>query len=156
MYWIDVIRVAHVLSACVLIGTGTGIAFFMAMAHRTKDPGFIARTAGVVVIADYLFTATTAIAQPITGTILAVELGWSLADGWLVASVGLYVLIGVFWLPVVFIQKHMQREAHTSDAPQSALSARYHRLFRIWLACGIPAFTAILVLLWLMVLRPGF
>jgi uncharacterized membrane protein len=47
--WIDVVRLFHVLGACVLIGTGTGIAFFMVMAHRTKDPVSIAHTAAIVV-----------------------------------------------------------------------------------------------------------
>ena len=47
-----ILRWLHVLGACVLIGTGAGIAFFMVMAHRTGRPAVIAHTAGVVVIAD--------------------------------------------------------------------------------------------------------
>ncbi len=154
MDWIDLIRVAHVLGACVLIGTGAGIAFFMLMAHRTADPAFVAQTAGVVVIADMLFTATAAIAQPITGTLLMLGLGWPLTEGWLALSLVLYVLIGAFWLPVVVIQIKMRDEARTSAAVGAPLSARYRRLYRIWFACGVPAFSAIIVLLWLMVTRP--
>lgn len=75
MEWIDLLRVAHVLGACVLIGTGAGIAFFMLMAHRTADPSFIAKTASVVVVADMVFTATAAIVQPITGYLLMRDLG---------------------------------------------------------------------------------
>lgn len=32
MEWLDLLRLMHVLGACVLIGTGAGIAFFMVMA----------------------------------------------------------------------------------------------------------------------------
>lgn len=46
------VKYLHVLGAIVILGTGTGIAFFMLMAHRTHDVDFIARTASVVVIAN--------------------------------------------------------------------------------------------------------
>ena len=153
--WLDLVRLVHVLGACVLIGTGSGIAFFMVMAHRTKDPAFITQTAAVVVFADMIFTATAAIAQPITGYILARSLGWSLTEGWLGVSLGLYVFIGLFWLPVVAIQAKMRDEARLSVAEDVPLSPRYHRLYRIWFACGIPAFGAIIMLLWLMIVRPA-
>ena len=156
MHWLDLIRLAHVLGACVLIGTGAGIAFFMLMAHRTGDAVIVAATARVVVIADYLFTASAAILQPITGVILALSIGWPLTEGWLLMSIGLYIFIGVFWLPVVFIQKRMRDEAIAAVQTGSPLSPTYHRLFRTWFACGIPAFTAIIALLWLMLMRPAF
>lgn len=151
---LEITRLLHVLGACVLIGTGTGIAFFMVMAHRTKDPSFVANTASVVVIADTIFTATAAIAQPITGLLLVREMGWSLLDGWLVLSLFLYVFIGVFWLPVVVIQIKMRNDALRSAQGGKPLSQRYHSLYRIWFACGIPAFSAIVVLLWLMLTKP--
>ncbi|GLQ28918.1 DUF2269 family protein [Sulfitobacter pacificus] len=155
MEWADFIRVAHALGACILIGTGTGIAFFMLMAHRTADPAFVAKTASVVVVADMIFTATAAIAQPITGYLLMRHLGWSIFDGWLALSLALYVLIGLFWLPVVWIQAKMRDEAQMSVQLGIALTPRYDRLYRIWFACGVPAFSAIVVLLWLMVIRPS-
>ncbi len=156
MDWLEVIRVLHVLGACVLIGTGSGIAFFMVMAHRSADPHFIARTAATVVIADMLFTATAVVAQPLTGFVLARTLGWPITDGWLALSLVLYVVIGLFWLPVIFIQIGMRNEARLSVRSGTGLTARYQRLYRIWFACGIPAFAAIIVLLWLMVARPAF
>ena len=154
MDWIELLRVAHVLGACVLIGTGSGIAFFMLMANRTADPSFVAQTASIVVVADMLFTATAAVAQPITGYLLMRHLGWGLSDDWLVLSLVLYVFIGLFWLPVVWIQARMRDEARMSAQRGIALSERYNRLYRIWFACGVPAFSAIVVLLWLMVTRP--
>ncbi|WP_137699545.1 DUF2269 family protein [Marimonas lutisalis] len=150
----DLLRWLHVIGATVLFGTGAGIAFFMLMAHRTGDARLIAHTAGIVVLADTIFTATAVVAQPVTGTWLAWELGWSLTEGWLLLSIALYVLTGAFWLPVVWIQirlRDLARQAEQSGAP---LPARYHRLFRIWFVCGLPAFLAVLAILWLMLARP--
>ena len=78
MEWMHFLRWAHIIGATVLLGTGAGIAFFMVMAHRTRDARLIAHTASVVVIADWLFTATAVVAQPVTGTLLAMEMGWPL------------------------------------------------------------------------------
>ena len=64
------VKFLHVLGAVVILGTGTGIAFFMLMAHRTNDVAFIARTASVVVIADAIFTLSAVLLQPLTGGLL--------------------------------------------------------------------------------------
>ncbi|MEP0990879.1 MAG: DUF2269 domain-containing protein [Tateyamaria sp.] len=154
MAWLEILRWLHVLGACVLIGTGSGIAFFMVMAHRTGRVELIAHTAQIVVVADFLFTASAVVVQPLTGVGLAIVLGWPLSEGWIVLSVALYVFIGLFWVPVVFIQIRLRDEALRLSAAGQELSARYHRLYRIWFACGIPAFAAIMVLVWLMVARP--
>ena len=61
------LKILHIVGATVILGTGTGIAFFMLMAHRSGDPAFIGRTARIVVIADWLFTAIAVALQPITG-----------------------------------------------------------------------------------------
>ncbi|HBS34711.1 MAG TPA: DUF2269 domain-containing protein, partial [Parvularcula sp.] len=37
MELVHVVRWLHVIGATVLLGTGAGIAFFMLMAHRTRD-----------------------------------------------------------------------------------------------------------------------
>lgn len=154
MEWLHLLRLAHILGAVVVLGTGAGIAFFMVMAHRTADARIIAHTAGTVVIADWIFTATAVVAQPITGVLLAREIGWDLTEGWIVTSLGLYVFTGVFWLPVVWIQRRMRDLARAAHQNGGALTADYFRLFRIWFACGFPAFFAVLAIIWLMVVKP--
>ena len=64
------VKYLHVLGAIVIFGTGSGIAFFMLMAHRSGDASFIARTASTVVFADMLFTLTAVLLQPVTGGVL--------------------------------------------------------------------------------------
>ncbi len=154
MELIDILRWAHVLGATVLLGTGAGIAFFMLMAHRTRDPVLIAHVAGTVVTADYIFTATAVIAQPITGIWLASLIGWPLTEGWVALSLILYVVTGVFWLPVVWIQARLKRLADAAIAEKTPLPPQYFQLFSIWFLCGIPAFLAVLTILWLMLTRP--
>lgn len=156
MDWIDLLRWTHAIGACVLLGTGAGIAFFMVMAHRSGDAALIAHTARIVVIADWVFTASAVVVQPITGALLAQALGWSWSEGWLVLSLILYVVTGCFWLPVVWMQAKMRDLAAEAARTGAPLPERYHRLYRAWFLCGFPAFFAVLTILWLMLARPSF
>ncbi len=144
----------HVIGATVLLGTGAGIAFFMLMAHRTGDVRVIAGVARIVVLADYIFTATAVLAQPVTGVLLARWVGYELTEGWIAASIALYLFTGAFWLPVVWMQSRMRNLAVAAAEAGDPLPAEYHRLFRQWFAFGFPAFTAVLAIFWLMIARP--
>ncbi len=146
----------HVIGATVLLGTGAGIAFFMLVAHLRKDPAVIAGVAGIVVLADFVFTATAVVIQPITGFLLARFLGYPILDGWIALSLLLYVFTGAFWLPVVWMQIRMRDLANAAVARGEPLPATYHRLFRWWFAFGFPAFFAVLAIFWLMITRPAF
>lgn len=149
------LKLAHIIGATVLFGTGAGIAFFMLMAHRAGDPRLIAHTAGVVVVADTVFTATSVVVQPITGGLLAYMTGVPLLHGWVAISLFLYVMIGVFWLPVVWIQLRLRDLARLAVATDTALPPAYYRLWRVWFACGFPAFAGVVGILALMVTKPG-
>ena len=153
---VDLLLYLHVIGAVVLLGTGAGIAFFMVISNRSQNPALIAHVAGIVVLADFVFTATAAIAQPITGYFLARAAGWPLLEGWVALSLVLYVVVGAFWLPVVWIQARMHRLAIKARDNGQPLPPAYHRLYRIWFACGFPAFAAVLAILWLMLFKPAF
>lgn len=155
MLWSEILRWVHVIGACILLGTGAGIAFFMLIAHRTRDPRLIAHVSGTVVIADTLFTTSAVILQPISGYLLAREIGWALTEPWLLLSLGLYVLTGLFWLPVVWMQLRMRNLAREALAAAQPLPAAYFRLYRLWFACGFPAFAAVLAIIWLMLAKPA-
>lgn len=144
----------HVIGAAVLLGTGAGIAFFMLMAHRSGDVAVIAGTARIVVVADFLFTATAVVAQPLTGAALASVVGYSLGEGWIVLSILLYLFTGAFWLPVVWMQLRIRDIAVVAARNGTVLPATYYRLFRAWFAFGFPAFAAVLAIFWLMIARP--
>ena len=155
MDWYLLARWLHVIGACVLLGTGAGIAFFMVMAHRSREAALVAHVAGTVVIADALFTATAVIAQPVTGLWLAALAGWPLSTPWIVASLVLDVVTGAFWLPVVWMQLRMRNLARAAAIAGEKLPDAYHRLYRLWFAFGFPAFAAVLAIVWLMLARPA-
>jgi uncharacterized membrane protein len=150
------LKYLHVIGAAVLLGTGAGIAFFMLLGHFTRKPAIVAAIARIVVTADFLFTATAVVAQPVTGIALAWLMGWSLWEGWIALSIGLYLLVGAFWLPVVWMQMRMRDMAHEAAATNQPLPPAYHRLFWWWFAFGFPAFGAVLVIFWLMIAKPSF
>ncbi|HEX2150706.1 MAG TPA: DUF2269 domain-containing protein [Stellaceae bacterium] len=148
------LKFLHVIGAAMLLGTGAGIAFFMLMAHRGGDPAVIAGVARIVVIADFLFTATAVVLQPLTGLALAYVTGYPLGEGWMVLSILLYFFTGAFWLPVVFFQMRMRDLAAAALRAAEPLPRLYHRLFWTWFAFGFPAFAAVLAIFWLMITRP--
>jgi Predicted integral membrane protein len=148
------LKFLHIIGAAVLLGTGAGIAFFMLLAHRTGRAEVIAAVARIVVIADFLFTATAVVAQPITGLLLARTVGYKLTESWIVLSIVLYLVTGAFWLPVVWIQARMKTLARTAAERGGPLPEAYHRLFRIWFWFGFPAFGAVVAIFWLMIARP--
>lgn len=150
-----ILKFLHVIGATVLLGTGAGIAFFMLVAHLGGNVPAIAAVARIVVLADFVFTATAVVVQPITGVWLAYEVGYSLKDGWIVLSIALYIVTGVFWLPVVWMQMQMRNLASGALKAGAALPPRYHRLFWTWFAFGFPAFASVLGILWLMIARPS-
>jgi uncharacterized membrane protein len=150
------VKYLHVIGAIVILGTGAGIAFFMLMAHRSRDAAFIARTAAAVVIADLLFTLTAVILQPVTGGLLMMLSSTSFAERWLSASLVLYALAGLFWIPVIFMQIEMRDLASAAAVTGQPLPPRYFALFRRWVWFGIPGFGSVMTILWLMIAKPGF
>lgn len=148
------LKYLHLIGAAVLLGTGAGIAFFLLLAHRTGNPATVAATARMVVVADYVFTATAVIAQPVTGVALAWVTGVSLFQGWIALSILLYLVTGALWLPVVWMQSRMRDLAAEAAREARPLPPRYHRLFRTWFAFGVPAFVSVLAIYWLMVAKP--
>ncbi|MEZ5462254.1 DUF2269 family protein [Dokdonella sp.] len=148
------LKLVHVLSSTLLFGTGLGTAFYLWRADRGGQPIVIASVARQVVIADWCFTTPAVILQPLTGLALLHQLGIPLHASWVVASLILYVLIGLCWLPVVWIQIRIARLASLAASDQTELPARYHRLMHIWYMLGWPAFLGVLVVFWLMVFKP--
>ena len=151
-----VLKFLHVIGAAVLLGTGAGIAFFMVRAHSTRNPAIVAAVAEIVVLADFLFTATAVVAQPVTGLLLVRVAGYSIWDDWIVLSIVLYLVTGAFWLPVVWMQMRMRGLSAKAAREANPLPLAYHRLYRLWFAFGFPAFAAVVAIFWLMIARPDF
>lgn len=149
------LKLVHILSATLLFGTGLGSAFFMWMAHRRGDAAAIAVTARHVVLADWLFTAPAVLVQPITGFLLLQRLGIDWRQSWVIASLLLYGVAGLCWLPVVAIQLRVRDLAEQAMTDAAPLPARYFGLMRWWFWLGWPAFSAVLAVIALMVFKPS-
>ncbi len=144
----------HIVSATLLYGTGLGSAFYKLMADKSGDLRAIDHVNGKVVLADWLFTTPTVIVQPLTGVILARMAGYPLTSSWLVTAIALYVLAGLCWLPVVWLQIRMKALSAQAVNAGVDLDGRYRRLARAWFWLGIPAFSALLAIYALMVFKP--
>lgn len=149
------LKTLHILSATLLFGTGLGSAFYLWRAARHGDAAQFAFVARQVVLADWLFTASTVVFQPLSGWWLARTSGQPLDAGWLLASYGLYALAGACWLPVVWLQYRLRNLACNAARERSPLPPRWHRYLRIWFWLGWPAFAAVAGIVWLMVNRPA-
>lgn len=49
----------------------------------------------------------------------------------------------------------MRDLARAAAASGHGLPARYHLLFRWWFAFGVPSFGSVLLILWLMIVKPS-
>ena len=145
----------HILSSTVLFGTGLGSAYYMFFASRSGDARTVATMVRYDVIADWLFTTTTIIAQPLTGLWLAHLAQIPLTSRWILWSILLYFVAGACWIPVVAIQIRMRRLAESAAARGAPLPDAFRRYLRIWTALGVPAFVALVIVFWLMVAKPA-
>ncbi|HEY9064472.1 MAG TPA: DUF2269 domain-containing protein [Burkholderiaceae bacterium] len=145
----------HILSSTLLFGTGLGSAYYMFFTSLTGRPVAVAEVVRLVVWADWIFTTTTILFQPLSGLYLLHLMGIPLSTRWVVWSFALYFLAGACWLPVVALQMRMRRVAREAADRGEPLPAQYRRDFRMWVALGIPAFVALVVVFWLMVAKPA-
>jgi uncharacterized membrane protein len=150
-----VVKTIHVISSTLLFGTGIGSAFYMLFASLDRDPRTVYFVTRFVVIADWLFTTTAIVVQPLTGFWLAHVAGFPLSSRWIVWSTVLYFVAGACWLPVVWMQTRMRAMAREAVERGTPLPERYFRFFRIWVALGIPAFVSLVAVFYLMVAKPA-
>lgn len=150
-----IVKWLHILSSTFLFGTGIGSAFYMLFTSLSRDVRAIAVVSRFVVLADWIFTSTTVILQPLTGFYLIYLAGFPLTSKWIMWSIALYIVAGACWLPVVWIQLKMRDMAQKVAAEgATTLPDQYWRYLRIWTALGIPAFFALVIVFWLMVAKP--
>lgn len=144
----------HVLSSTILFGFGAGTAWYFWSAHLTRDPATIAAVGRMVVKADWIFTGTSGVVQPLTGVTLARSAGYSLFEPWLVATYLLYAVAFACWAPVVGLQIRAQRLAQRAAMTGTPLGPDYRRTMRLWFVLGWPAFLGLVGVFWLMIAKP--
>jgi uncharacterized membrane protein len=147
------LKLVHILAAVVVTGTGAGIAFFMLMASRSNNSQAILVTAKSVILGDWIFTLPAVFVQLISGLLLMKNLGYSFSSNWFYSVVGLFIFIGCCWLPVLRIQYRLKSLAEDLVA-NNQVNNEFRRLMRLWVALGVPAFIAIILIFVLMIYKP--
>ncbi len=149
-----IIKTLHIISATVLFGTGAGIAFFMLCAYFTTNIHEKYFAARHTVLADYIFTAPAVIIQPLSGLWLIWQGGYDWDSTWLMLTYILYIVAGLCWLPVVWIQIRLKNITRIALEHNSDLPTEYYKLFKIWFILGWPAFVGLMIIFFLMVAKP--
>jgi len=144
------IKLAHILGATVLFGTGLGTAFFMLKAYLSQDDQAMKITTRIVVMADWIFTAPAVVIQLATGLWLTSKMNIAFDSFWFVAVISLYAFVGLCWVPVVWIQIRIRNKIADGSNRDD-----YKNLMRAWVALGVPAFSAVIVIFYLMVSKLG-
>jgi uncharacterized membrane protein len=150
-----IVKWLHILSSTFLFGTGIGSAFYMLFTSLSRDVRAIAVVSRHVVLADWIFTTTTIIVQPVTGLYMIHLAGYPWTSTWIMWSIGLYFFAGACWLPVVWMQLRMRDMAQVAARDNTELPPLYWRYLRWWVLLGIPAFFALVIVFWLMVAKPA-
>ena len=148
------LKTVHILSSTVLFGTGIGTAFAMWMAHLSGNPRTVADVARNVVLADWIFTVPAGFLQPATGIGLVLLQGRSPFESWLIVTYALYVLAGLCWVRVAWLQIFARRMAETAAKAGLELPSLYYRTMREWFVLGWPAFISLIVIYGMMVFKP--
>jgi len=151
-----ILKIIHVISACILFGTGMGTACYMLLANQTGNLKIISIASGHVVKADWLFTTTSGIVQALTGFAMAYLHGFSVLAPWLLAAIIGYVIAGACWLPVVYFQIQLHKIASDCLASGSKLPRKYYSLYKSWFILGWPAFISLIFVYYFMVAKPAF
>lgn len=149
------VKTIHILSSTILFGTGIGTASVMVYAHNTRNIQIIAAASRYVVLADWVFTATSGLIQFITGLTMVHIAGYAWTTLWVMGSIIGYLIAAFCWFPVVYLQLKLRDFAMTAEKNKTPLPSLYYRYYKIWFGLGWPAFISLVVVFYLMTNKPA-
>ncbi len=142
------LKLIHILSATLMIGTGLGSAFYLYFTYKKAQFSTVKEVLNLVIVADMIFTTPSVIIQLITGILLSNMLGLTYTNWfWVVLSVSFIVLI--LWVRAAFIQVELKKLVKN----KTELPVKFHRLMKVWFYLGIPSFIGAVFLYYLMVYK---
>ena len=131
----QLLKLIHILSATIMIGTGLGSAFYLFLTYKKSQFSTVKDVLSFVIFADTIFTAPSVVIQLITGILLSNLLGLTYTNWfWVVLSVSFIVVI--LWLRAAFLQIKMKKIIEG----KTELPAQFHQLMNAWFYLGIPSF----------------
>ncbi len=126
----------------------------MLMANRSREVAAIHFATRHVVIADWLFTTPAVIIQLLSGIAMMHVAELNFEHGWIMWGLVLYLFAGACWLPVVWMQIKMRDIARKAYEHKTELPEAYWQMSRWWVVLGSLAFPAVMVVFYLMVMKP--
>jgi uncharacterized membrane protein len=137
-----------------LFGTGIGTACTMLYGHYTQNVNAMAVINNYVVKVDWLFTGGSGFIQLITGFWMAYLAGYSLNALWLLGSIIGYAITAFCWFIVVALQIKLRNLTVQAAQGGTDLPPEYYFYFKWWFFLGWPAFISLLIVFYLMVVKP--
>ena len=145
----QIVKMIHILSATIMIGTGLGSAFYLFITYKTTNTATVRDVLKNVIFADIIFTTPSVITQLITGLILTEQLNlYDTQWFYLVIIISFFVLI--LWLGAVVIQYKLERIIKNS----TNFTTQFNKLMMIWVILGVPSFLLAIYLYYLMIFKP--
>ncbi len=143
------LKLIHILSATLMIGTGLGSAFYLFFSYKNAKASTIKDVLKLVVVADSIFTLPSVIIQLITGILLS-NLMSLLFTKWFWIVSGVSVIVLVLWIIAVFIQYKLKRLLEEKEE----ITPVFHALMKQWYYLGVFSFLGSVFLYYLMVYKP--
>jgi uncharacterized membrane protein len=144
------IKFVHMITMAIMFGTCLCIALFMLFAYRSGNTSVVALVSVFVVRTELILMAPAVALQPLAGYPLAVAVGASVSEFWLVVSVAIYAAVAVFWLASLIIEMRVRTITQDAALNSAPLPDSYGRLFRAWsllTAAGLAGMIAIMALM---------
>jgi uncharacterized membrane protein len=150
----EIIKIIHIISASILFGTGFCTAWYMFQVNMTHDIAMIVLATKRVVIADWWFTGTSGVLQPLTGFLLLYMQQYSFTARWTLLVTACYAIAGICWFIVVYLQIRCRDLALFALQNKTPLTAQYRKYFIAWVLLGVPAFVALMIVFYFMANKP--
>ena len=145
----QLLKIIHIISATIMIGLGSGSAFYLYYSYKKFQVSTIKDVLNGVILADTIFTSPSVIIQLITGLMLSNKLNLDYTKWyWAVLSVSFVILI--LWLRAVFIQLKLKKVLKNNNE----LPPQFHKLMKQWFYLGLPSFLGSIYLYYLMIYKP--
>lgn len=148
------VKLIHILSSTILFGTGLGTACVMLFGYKTGDTKIISAVLNYVVLADWIFTVSSGILQPLTGFWMVYSANYSLTSLWIAGSIIGYGIAALCWFCVAYLQVKMRDLAMHALTQKEPLGAQFYRYFKYWFCLGWPAFISLIIVFYLMTNKP--
>ena len=152
----QILLAIHIVSAVVFMGNTITAAFWKVRADRSGSTEAMANVSRSLLMADLVFTGPGLAGLLVTGFWMVNLTGWDrFQEPWLGISVVLLVVTAVIWgaglLPLQFRMARLARLQASNISSDPA----YRRSSKIWSMLGGLATLMPILILFLMVLKPG-